>query len=44
VAPHIERLKFRLGMGGQIAENLGEWDFALNKVLHKALDLYLARR
>lgn len=43
-ASRIEQLRFRLGTGGEIVENLGEWDFALNKVLAKALDLYLARR
>ena len=30
--------------GGQAAEYLGEWDFPLNKLLHKALDIYMSRR
>ncbi|NUS79550.1 MAG: FemAB family protein, partial [Streptomyces sp.] len=25
-------------------EYLGEWDFPINRLLHKALDLYMARR
>ena len=28
----------------QAAEYLGEWDFPLNKLLHKALDIYMSRR
>ncbi|MFJ4918773.1 lipid II:glycine glycyltransferase FemX [Streptomyces sp. NPDC088725] len=37
-------LRFKAGTGGQAAEYLGEWDYPLNKLLHKAFDLYLARR
>ncbi|GAB2701512.1 lipid II:glycine glycyltransferase FemX [Kitasatospora kifunensis] len=37
-------IQFKVGTGGQAAEYLGEWDFPLNKLLHKALDLYLTRR
>ncbi|MEV7178372.1 peptidoglycan bridge formation glycyltransferase FemA/FemB family protein [Kitasatospora sp. NPDC093679] len=37
-------IQFKLGTGGQAAEYLGEWDFPLNKLLHKALDLYMSRR
>ncbi|MEU0114909.1 peptidoglycan bridge formation glycyltransferase FemA/FemB family protein [Streptomyces bobili] len=37
-------LRFKAGTGGQAAEYLGEWDFPLNRVLHRALDLYMARR
>ncbi|AXI78605.1 lipid II:glycine glycyltransferase FemX [Peterkaempfera bronchialis] len=37
-------IQFKLGTGGQAAEYLGEWDFPLNKMLHKALDLYMSRR
>ncbi|AVV42029.1 peptidoglycan bridge formation glycyltransferase FemA/FemB family protein [Streptomyces sp. ID05-04B] len=37
-------LRFKVGTGGQAVEYLGEWDFPLNKVLHAALNLYLARR
>ncbi|MCC9308056.1 peptidoglycan bridge formation glycyltransferase FemA/FemB family protein [Kitasatospora sp. RB6PN24] len=37
-------IQFKLGTGGQAAEYLGEWDFPVNKLLHKALDLYMSRR
>ncbi|WP_329569533.1 lipid II:glycine glycyltransferase FemX [Kitasatospora sp. NBC_01266] len=37
-------IRFKVGTGGQAAEYLGEWDFPLNKLLHKALDLYMSRR
>lgn len=37
-------LRFKVGTGGQAVEYLGEWDFPLNRLLHKALGLYLARR
>ncbi|MFI5528882.1 lipid II:glycine glycyltransferase FemX [Kitasatospora sp. NPDC051853] len=37
-------IQFKVGTGGQAAEYVGEWDFPLNKLLHKALDLYMSRR
>ncbi|WP_330305403.1 MULTISPECIES: peptidoglycan bridge formation glycyltransferase FemA/FemB family protein [unclassified Streptomyces] len=37
-------LRFKVGSGGEAIEYLGEWDFPLNRLLHKALDLYMARR
>ncbi len=37
-------LRFKVGTGGEAVEYLGEWDFPLNRLLHKALDLYMARR
>ncbi|MGQ5603227.1 lipid II:glycine glycyltransferase FemX [Streptomyces sp. EKS3.2] len=37
-------LRFKVGAGGRAVEYLGEWDYPLNRVLHKALDLYMARR
>ncbi|MFG2564145.1 lipid II:glycine glycyltransferase FemX [Streptomyces sp. NPDC048567] len=37
-------LRFKVGTGGQAAEYVGEWDYPLNKVLHKAFSLYMARR
>ena len=42
--PHMGLLRFKVGTGGQAAEYVGEWDFPLNKLLHKALDVYLSRR
>ncbi|MEU6096653.1 peptidoglycan bridge formation glycyltransferase FemA/FemB family protein [Streptomyces sp. NPDC047079] len=37
-------LRFKVGMGGHAAEYLGEWDFPLNRLLHKALALYMSHR
>ncbi|THA71562.1 peptidoglycan bridge formation glycyltransferase FemA/FemB family protein [Streptomyces sp. A0958] len=37
-------LRFKVGTGGEAAEYVGEWDRPLNKVLHKAFNLYMARR
>ncbi|REK84654.1 peptidoglycan bridge formation glycyltransferase FemA/FemB family protein [Streptomyces inhibens] len=37
-------LRFKAGTGGEAIEYLGEWDYPLNKVLHKALNLYMSRR
>ncbi|MFH8800419.1 lipid II:glycine glycyltransferase FemX [Streptomyces sp. NPDC017936] len=37
-------LRFKVGTGGRAVEYLGEWDFPLNRLLHKALDVYMARR
>ncbi|MEK0100394.1 peptidoglycan bridge formation glycyltransferase FemA/FemB family protein [Streptomyces sp. A475] len=41
---HLGLLRFKVGTGGQAVEYLGEWDFPLNKVLHKAFNLYMSRR
>ncbi|MFE2225449.1 lipid II:glycine glycyltransferase FemX [Streptomyces kronopolitis] len=37
-------LRFKVGTGGRAVEYLGEWDYPLHKVLHKAVGRYLARR
>lgn len=37
-------IQFKLGTGGQAVEYLGEWDYPVNKIMHKAFELYLARR
>jgi lipid II:glycine glycyltransferase (peptidoglycan interpeptide bridge formation enzyme) len=37
-------IQFKLGTGGQAVEYLGEWDFPLNPLLHKAFQMYMARR
>ncbi|MFI7138602.1 lipid II:glycine glycyltransferase FemX [Streptomyces massasporeus] len=37
-------LRFKVGTGGEAVEYLGEWDYPLNRLLYKALNLYLARR
>jgi lipid II:glycine glycyltransferase (peptidoglycan interpeptide bridge formation enzyme) len=42
--PHLGLLRFKSGAGGEACENIGEWDFPVNRVLHRALDAYLSRR
>jgi lipid II:glycine glycyltransferase (peptidoglycan interpeptide bridge formation enzyme) len=37
-------IQFKLGTGGQAVEYLGEWDYPLNRPLHRAFELYMARR
>lgn len=37
-------LRFKAGTGGRAAEYVGEWDYPVNKLLHKAFGLYMARR
>jgi lipid II:glycine glycyltransferase (peptidoglycan interpeptide bridge formation enzyme) len=37
-------IQFKLGTGGQAVEYLGEWDYPINKLMHKAFELYLSRR
>ncbi|MEU6218387.1 peptidoglycan bridge formation glycyltransferase FemA/FemB family protein [Streptomyces sp. NPDC047022] len=37
-------LRFKVGTGGHAVEYLGEWDLPLNRLLHRALEWYMARR
>jgi lipid II:glycine glycyltransferase (peptidoglycan interpeptide bridge formation enzyme) len=37
-------IQFKLGTGGEAVEYVGEWDFPVNKLLHKAFDVYMSRR
>ncbi|OLE22545.1 MAG: peptidoglycan bridge formation protein FemAB [Catenulispora sp. 13_1_20CM_3_70_7] len=37
-------IQFKLGTGGQAVEYLGEWDYPLNPLLHRAFEVYMARR
>ncbi|MEU8931427.1 peptidoglycan bridge formation glycyltransferase FemA/FemB family protein [Streptomyces sp. NPDC048409] len=37
-------LRFKVGAGGEAVEYLGEWDFPLNRLLHKAFNVYMGRR
>jgi lipid II:glycine glycyltransferase (peptidoglycan interpeptide bridge formation enzyme) len=37
-------IQFKLGTGGEAVEYLGEWDYPLSPVLHRAFRAYLARR
>ena len=36
--------RFKLGSGGRAVEYLGEWELPLNRLLHRAVGAYLARR
>ena len=42
--PLFGLLRFKLGTGGEAVEYAGEWDYPLRPALHKAFELYLARR
>lgn len=37
-------LRFKVGLGGEAVEYLGEWDYPISPLLHRAFQLYLARR
>ena len=37
-------IQFKVGTGGEAVEYLGEWDYPLSPVLHRAVRAYLARR
>ena len=36
--------RFKLGSGGRAVEYIGEWELPLNRLLHRAVGAYLARR
>lgn len=42
--PLFGLIQFKLGTGGEAVEYLGEWDYPLSPVLHRAFRLYLSRR
>lgn len=37
-------LRFKLGLGGEAVEYLGEWDYPINRTLHGSFESYLAFR
>lgn len=37
-------IQFKVGTGGEAVEYVGEWDYPLNKVLHRAFTYYMGRR
>lgn len=41
---HVGLIQFKVGIGGEAVEYVGEWDLPLNRVLYKAFDLYMKRR
>lgn len=42
--PHIGLVQFKVGIGGEAVEYVGEWDLPLNLLLYKAFDFYMSRR
>jgi lipid II:glycine glycyltransferase (peptidoglycan interpeptide bridge formation enzyme) len=42
--PLFGLIQFKLGTGGEVVEYVGEWDYPLNRLLHKAFTYYLGRR
>lgn len=42
--PLFGLIQFKLGTGGEAVEYVGEWDYPLRPLLHKAFQIYLARR
>jgi vancomycin resistance protein VanK len=41
---HVGLIQFKVGTGGEAVEYAGEWDLPLNRLLHRAFTLYMARR
>ncbi|MCH8613846.1 lipid II:glycine glycyltransferase FemX [Arsenicicoccus dermatophilus] len=42
--PHAGLVRFKISVGCDVHERVGEWDLPINKVLHKAFQIYLERR
>lgn len=42
--PLFGLIQFKVGTGGEAVEYVGEWDYPLNRLLHKAFTYYLGRR
>ncbi len=42
--PLFGLLRFKLGLGGEAVELVGEWDYALRPLRHRAVEAYVARR
>ncbi len=42
--PELGLIQFKVGTGGEAVAHLGEWDMAINKVLHLAFLTYMKRR
>ena len=41
---HVGLIRFKVGTGGEAVEYAGEWDLPVNRLIHKAFTLYMARR
>ena len=42
--PLFGLIQFKVGTGGEAVEYVGEWDYPVNRLLHKAFTYYLGRR
>ena len=42
--PLFGLIQFKVGTGGEAVEYVGEWDYPLNRLLHKAFTYYMERR
>lgn len=42
--PHVGLIRFKVGVGGEAVEYLGEWDLPLNRVLYAGFTAYMRRR
>lgn len=42
--PEIGLIQFKVGTGGEAYSYVGEWDFPIDKLLHRAFTLYMDRR
>jgi lipid II:glycine glycyltransferase (peptidoglycan interpeptide bridge formation enzyme) len=42
--PLFGLIQFKLGTGGDAVEYVGEWDYPINRVLHRAFTYYMGRR
>lgn len=41
---HVGLIRFKVGTGGEAVEYAGEWDLPVNRLIHKAFTVYMARR
>jgi vancomycin resistance protein VanK len=41
---HAGLVQFKVGTGGEAVEYAGEWDLPVNRLIHRAFTVYLARR
>ena len=42
--PLFGLIRFKVGTGGEAVEYIGEWDYPINKLLHRGFKWYLGRR
>ncbi len=42
--PLFGLIQFKVGTGGEAVEYVGEWDYPLNRLMHKAFTYYMERR